>query len=243
MKIKKFNESNIEEEFVTNQEIEEFFYEWTDEEEGKLEIKEILIVEDKFNKSGRVIPYTTYIKNPSKTKKGKLVTLTIKKPNGVNLSSVSSMSNSFTDFKTLEKALNDIKRFYIHTGEKEINYQINNSYRGLELLFIVSGPIMLKTETKVEDIDSLLGELKDIFSTHFRNIDLRGNWLEIRIPKRRESEDPRWWSIFRNDDYIPQPNNIIEQKISNWKNKVREKGFDLDISGGDLQAVFKLKKL
>lgn len=238
MKIKRFNESNNEE-FVSIEDIEEFFYEWTDEELATLKIKDILILPDK-----RVIDKTPYVKNIDKVKNGKLVTLTLKeKPNGLNLGMVSGANVCFTNFKMLDKAINDIKRFYIHTGEPEVNYNLRNSYMGLELYFVTTGPNLSKEETSVKEIDELLGELKDIFRTSFRNITLRGNWLEIRIPQRRENEDPRSRvrRIFTDENYVPQTTQ--SQKIWDWKNKIREKGFDLDISGGDLQVVFKLKKL
>lgn len=242
MKIRKFNES-IEQiddqDIVSVQDIEDFFYEWTDEELGTLEIKDVLILPDK-----RVINKTPYIKNPENVRNGKLVKLSInEKPNGLSLSSVAGMSNCFTDFKLLNKAVNDIKRFYIQTKEPNINYSIENSFMGLELYFVVTGPKLTKEETSVKEIDELLNELKNIFKDKFRKIKLTGNWLEITVPRNRENEDPRYSvrRVFRDDNFIPQHGTML--KIYDWKNKIREKGFDLEISGGDLQAVFKLKKL
>ena len=238
MKIKKFNESNNED-FVSIEDIEEFFYDWTDEELGDLEIIDILVKSD-----NTAIPFTTYIKDTKGVRKCKLVKLSLKeKPDGILLSHFYSGAKAFTNFDILERIIKDIRRFYIHTGEENINFNIQNGYGGLEISFVVSGPMIQEEETTVSQIDELLGEFKDIFKKYFRNTTLKGNWLEIRVPANRWRDDPRGIVRRINDNPNYVPASRYGEDILRVINKIRDKGFQLQITGGDNQAVFKLKKL
>jgi hypothetical protein len=242
MRIKRFNESSDNSDFVTTQEIEQFFYDWTDEDLGTLEIKDILITPD-----NRAIPYTTYIKDPKKYKKAKLVIFTLnQKLDGIQIDSRlgGDLAKSFTEFETLEKILTDIRRFYIHTAEENINYKIVPHFTGIKIFFITSGPVMKDDESTVKEIDELLGELRDLFKRNFKNTKKTGSYVEIRIPEKRWREDPRRIlnTILNNPNYTAPPASY-EYNILTIINKIREKGYELVVSGGDNQVLLQLKKI
>ena len=96
-------------------------------------------------------------------------------------------------------------------------------------------------------------KLKEILKERgYKRINDKGNWLEIKTPKRGPSRygdqsfDLRDLvrKVLQNqitlDNVNPDDKNKIE--LINWKNKVTQDGFDIKISGGDHQAIFQLKR-
>ena len=76
----------------TNDEILEFFSGYYDENPDNFKIKDVLLHDNK-----EVVDVTPYLKNPSKYRKAKLVTVKVDKPNGPS-HGMSKFSTSLEDF-------------------------------------------------------------------------------------------------------------------------------------------------
>lgn len=239
MKILKFYENN-DNDGISNDHISEAFFDIIDDEGVSLTIKDILITNE-----NRAIKVTPYIKDINKVTKGKLVELTLKdKAKGINISSVSGgLSSCLTNFDILEDIIHRIKRFYQHTGE-EVNYQIVNNFKGLQIMFVTKGGRLKDEDSFVEEIDELLSELKNIYKEKFKyhRVTIKNNSLEIRLP-RSSREEPGWtMRKVMSGDYDHEHNRQSLQSLVQWRDKMREKGFDIEYGGGDNQTIFRLKR-
>ena len=138
MSIKSFSRFNESTDTVTfkntDGDIEDFFFDYIDKDPKSLTIKNGLVY------NGNFVPDTTYMKDTSKYRRAKLITLRVGKPDGIQI----DMGNCMTDIEMLSNTLQDIQRFYDLSGE-EVNYKINTSYMGLIVEFITLGD-MVKAE-------------------------------------------------------------------------------------------------
>ena len=242
--LRKFNESDNS--FKnTNEDIELFFTDYTDENPNALNIEDVLVnLETK-----RVINETPYMKDVSNFRRAKMITLKVSEADGLF---INSYGKCLTSFEMLDDIVADIKRFYVLSGE-EVNYTINMEFGKLVITFITLGDNIKPEESQVGKIDKYLSELKEILKGRgYKRINDKGNWLEIKTPKRGPSRygdqsfDLRDLvrKVLQNqitlDNVNPDDKNKIE--LINWKNKVTQDGFDIKISGGDHQAIFQLKR-
>ena len=248
--LKKFNESSEKFNF-SDRDIIEFFYDFTDEDPDCLTIKDVMIHDN------YVIAPTSYMKNPSKYKKAKLIQFTIGKsipfqrPHGI----INGTAACMTEFDKLKSAIEVIERFYKHIGE-EVNYTINNEFNGLVIKFIISGGEMEQSESFVKEIDEYLKELKEILNKRgYKRVTIKNNSVEVLTPKKGGGFHSRYGDVsidLREVVHKVQTGQVNLQNTTptdknkialiTWYNKVSASGFNLEISGGDHQALFKLNK-
>jgi hypothetical protein len=130
--IKKFNESLKVS--YSNEDIEEIFYDLTDNGAALLEIIDSYITKD-----NEVIKVTPYIKNPTKTRYCKLVKLILKNENNkdeIDLSIV-GMGIRTMSIELLEDITSRIKRFYTMLNNQEEKFIIKPDYMGINIYFVV----------------------------------------------------------------------------------------------------------
>jgi hypothetical protein len=230
MKIKRFNES-AETFKNTDEDIRLFFTDYTDDNLGTLDIQNALV------KDGIVGKMTPYVKDPKKVRKCKIVTLNIGTPKGLKLP---PNGNCMNDLETLENLILDIKRFYALSGE-EINYIINTDFMGLSVKFITLGEYLTDSDSKSEEIDKFLGELKEIFKEKGKRPSLKGNWLELKGDINYISD--YFWKITRGDwnrnHHLYAQSKFIG-KLIDWYDKVTEAGFTVKTSTNERQFVVRL---
>jgi len=137
--LRKFNEESESVTFKnTDQDIQLFFTDYSDENPNALTIKNGLVLKN--GNDARFVDDTAYMKDASKYRRAKLITLRVGKPDGIQL----KMGKCMTDLEMLSNTLLDIQRFYDLSGE-DINYTINTDYMGLTVEFITLGD-MVKSE-------------------------------------------------------------------------------------------------
>lgn len=236
--LKKFNESD--ESFKnTNQDIELFFTDYTDENPDALEIKDGLIYD------GRVIDPTTYMKDPSKYRKCKVITLEVGKTNGIN---TKNDGRCFTSFDILKNALADIERFYDLSGE-EVNFTINTEYDTLTITFVTLGDFMKSEDTSADKIDKYMLDLKDIFIKRYKKRSkISGNWLDVRFSKADAKNTIYGDGSFPFKDLISKvvDGTMIDTRHSDLidlKNRMESDGLKMKSGGGDNQLVVKIVKI
>ena len=240
--LKGFNESREEVKGFknTDDDIRMFFTDYTDENSDALTIKNGLVY------NGRFIDDTSYMKNPSKYRRAKLITLSVCDADGI---STPGMGKCITNIEVLQNLLDDIKRFYTLSGE-DINYSINTDYSGLEVQFIVLGDVPKAEESQLSKIDEYLKRVKEcIKKMGFKKQTISGNWLDIKFPKK---EDPQLGSsyhvkeklikigegIYTLDDFTDD----VDRELINIRNEAWEDGLKFSISSGDNQVVLRLLK-
>ena len=237
--IRRFNEN---ESFKTSDdEIREFFFDYTDERgPDSLKIENGLVYD------GQFITDTSYMKDPSKYRKAKLITLEVCDADGI---STKGMGKCLTNLDVLQNLIADIKRFYAISGE-EVNYSINTDYSGLEVKFITLGEFAKAEESQAEKIDGYLQRIKEcIKKKGFKRQTIRGNWLDMRFPakgggymgfafgvreKLSKIEDGRV--------NLDNTENEIDRELIKVRNEAWEDGLKFSLSGGDNQVVLKLVK-
>ena len=236
--LRRFNEN---ESFKTSDdEIREFFFDYTDENPNSLKIENGLVYD------GQFITDTTYMKDPSKYRKAKLITLEVCDANGI---STKGMGKCLTDLDVLQRLLEDIKRFYAISGE-DVNYSINTDYSGLEVKFITLGESAKAEESQADKIDGYLQRIKEcIKKKGFKRQTIGGNWLDMRFPakgggymgfafgvreKLSKIEDGRV--------NLDNTENEVDRELIKVRNEAWEDGLKFSLSGGDNQVVLKLVK-
>lgn len=238
MRIQRFNESH--ENNLSDQDIIDFFSEWSDDNPDSVRIEDIIINTSK----KEIYKPTTYLKDPTKIVKGKMVQLFISEPNGLSLSHVAmnvGMGSCMDNFDDLSKAIEYIKKFYTYAGDEDINYSIDNDFRGLYITFIIKGGQVESSDK--ETIDELLMELKALIKERYRNVVIKGNWVDVSHPKKNpEFENHSYQNFVRRIFAGEYDANERYSKWVEWKNKVINKGLTIDIKGGDYQSVFSLKR-
>lgn len=111
----RFNENH--EYILSNQDIIDFFSEWSDDNPNSVTITDIIINTDK----KEVYKPTTYLKDPTKIVKGKMVQLFISKPSGLSLSNMGIMWSCMDNFEDLSSAIEYILRNSIFMLEMRIS--------------------------------------------------------------------------------------------------------------------------
>jgi hypothetical protein len=239
--LKKFNESS--EESVTfkntDEDIQLFFTDYTDENPKALKITHGLVYDGEFKSD------TTYMKDTSKYRRAKLIELNVGKANGVRISSGKCM----TDLEMLSNTLLDIKRFYDLSGE-DVNYTINTDYMGLTVKFITLGDMIKPEESQSTKIDDYLKRIGDcIKKKGHKKQTINGNWLDMRFAKK--GGGPLGFDYAISDKLrkigegiLTHENttNEIDRELITIRNEAWEDGLKFNISGGDNQVVLKLVK-
>ena len=239
--LRKFNEAT--EETVTfkntDEDIELFFTDYTDENPNALKITNGLVYDGEFKSD------TAYMKDTSKYRRAKLIELNVGKANGVSISSGKCM----TDLEMLSNTLLDIKRFYDLSGE-DINYTINTNYMGLTVKFITLGDMIKPEEsqsTKIDDYLKRVGECIKKKGHKRQTID--GNWLDMRFAKKGGGPlgfdyaiSSKLRKIGSGELTFDMTADVIDREIITVRDEAWEDGLKFDISGGDNQVVLKLVK-
>ena len=236
--LRRFNEN---ESFKTSDdEIREFFFDYTDENPNSLKIENGLVYD------GRFITDTSYMKDPSEYRKAKLITLEVCDADGI---STKGMGKCLTNLDVLQNLIADIKRFYAISGE-DVNYSINTDYSGLEVKFITLGEFAKAEESQAEKIDGYLQRIKEcIKKKGFKRQTIRGNWLDMRFPAKGGGYmgfafGVREKLIKIEDGRVNLDNteNEIDRELIKVRNEAWEDGLKFSLSGGDNQVVLKLVK-
>lgn len=235
------NSKPIKESFKnTDEEILMFFIDYYDKGKNNFKIENVLLHDDK-----EVIKETPYLKNPSKYKKAKLVTVRVDEPDGP----LYNMSNFSTSLEILQNILSDLERFYDMANE-EVNYKIITDYMGIHIQFLVVGETLSDDSSKVKIVDDLLKEFKEMFKRRGFKPSTKGNWVEVKTSAKKSrsiygdySIDLRRIMNKINDGEITLQNLEREsyRDLVEWYNKVSSNGFLIDILGGDHQFVIRLK--
>lgn len=221
--------------------IRSYFTEYTDEDEDALTIVNGLVCNNKF------IEETLYMKDVSKYKRAKLITLKIRYKKGISI----GMDSCMTNLELLSNILSDIKRFYDFTDE-EINYTINANFNGLEVKFITTGEDIKEGESKYEKIDEYLSKIGElVFKLNLigfnKRYTFKDNWLEFK-----HKSSVKWESAYRLFDKLKNIgdgslniNNCADDiylQIINIRNSAWEDGLKFSPIGGDQQVILKLIK-
>jgi hypothetical protein len=233
--LKKYNES-IEKTFKNDDsDIKLFFTDYTDEDSNALTIKNGLVHD------GRFITDTPYMKDISKFRRAKLITLNVGKLDGLSI----GIDSCITDIDRLSDVLADIKRFYELSGE-EVNYTINTSHMGLVIKFITIGDEIKEDESKSSKIDGYLKRVGEcIKKKGHKRQSIKGNWLEMRFAKRGDYDfaiSSKLRKIGDGSVNLDNTTNEIDIETINIRNEAWEDGLKFNISGGDQQVILKLIK-
>ena len=238
--LRRFIESQEVREFDehTDLDIRQLFTDYTDENPDSLTIKNVVIVDN------HVKDVTPYMKDVSKYRKAKMVTLSLGKVDGISI----GMEKCLTSFDKLKDVLHEIERFYDLSEEKEINFNIGMDWKGLTITFIIMGGFAKQEESMVDKIDGYLTRIKEALnSMGHKRITIKGNWLDARFGRgskdysfgisrslRKISDGEMTLDNTERDYYI---------KMIEVRNEALEDGLKFDISGGDQQVVLKLVKI
>jgi hypothetical protein len=239
--LRKFNESS--EESVTfkntDEDIQLFFTDYTDENPKALTITNGLVYDGEFKSD------TTYMKDTSKYRRAKLIELNVGKADGINI----SMKKCMTDLETLSNVLLDIKKFYDLSGE-DINYTINTDYMGLSVKFITLGDMVKAEESQSTKIDDYLKRVGECIKKkgHKRQT-INGNWLDMRFAKKGGGPlgfdyavSNKLRKIGSGELTFDMTADVIDREIITVRDEAWEDGLKFNISGGDNQVVLKLVK-
>jgi hypothetical protein len=237
--LRKFNEAEEAVTFKnTDEDIQLFFTDYTDENPDALNIKNGLIYD------GRFVEDTTYMKDPSKYRRAKLITLRVGKTDGIQL----NMGKCLTDLEMLSNTLLDIQRFYDLSGE-DINYTINTGYMGLTVEFITLGDMIKPEESQIGKIDEYLKRIGEtIKKKGWKRQSIKGNWLEIKFTKAESNNyfpfgvSNKLGKIGRGELTFDMTADAVDRELITIRNEAWEDGLKFSISGGDQQVVVKLLK-
>lgn len=253
-KFKNFINENVNFNELTNSMINDFFSDLIDDDKADVSVKDCYVYknEKSDDSPGILVEITPYLKSPENYYKAKLITLEIfDKSKGIAIDG----KHSIQSLSILKDIISSIERFYkwLDLDPEDINYKIEKSYNSLDIKFVVKGEQLTQDVNYKEDIDKYLGELKDLVKRryNYRNINLKGNWLEIIFPRSNKDGD-YWWKVRLNrylrgnlnQEEVNSLRSISEsnKNIIDWIEKVRKDNFDISISGGDSQVIIKLKK-
>lgn len=239
--LKKFNETTEAKSFKnSDDDIRMFFTDYTDDKTGSLTIENGLVYD------GQFITDTTYMKDPSKYRRAKLITLDVCDADGI---STKGMGKCLTNLEVLQNLLSDIERFYSMSGE-EINYSINTDYSGLVVKFITLGDVPSAEESQAEKIDGYLQRVKEwIRKKGHKRQTINGNWLDMRFTKKGAPTMGYDYAVSQKlrkvgDGILTLDNttDANDRELITIRNEAWEDGLKFSISGGDNQVVLKLVK-
>lgn len=224
----------------TDEEILMFFTDYYDENPDNFKIENVLLYDNK-----EVRKVTPYLKDASKYKRAKIVTVKVDKPNGP----LHGMSNFSTSLDTLQNILSDLERFYDMAGE-EVNYKIINDYTGISIQFLVVGETVSDDESKVKLVDDLLKDFKELFKKRGFRPSIKGNWVEIKTSGKKSYSAYGDYSVDLRSIMNKIKNGQIDlqnlpresyRDLVEWFNKVTSNRLTIEVLGGDHQFVIKLK--
>lgn len=237
--LKKFNESEEIKFKNTDEDIQLFFTDYTDEDPNSLKITNGLVFNDKF------ISDTSYMKDTSKYRRAKLVELRVDKPDGISV----GMDKCLTNIDVLSNLLSDINRFYDMSGE-DVNYTISTDYMGLVIKFILLGDLVKPEESQSKKIDDYLTRVRDwVRKRGHKKQTINGNWLDMRF-KRGGGPLGFDYAISNKLRKVGEGeinlNNYTQEsdkELIEIRNEAWEDGLKFSVSGGDNQVVLKLVKI
>ena len=237
--LRKFNEAVEAVTFKnTDEDIQMFFTDYTDENPNALTIKNGLVYDGKF------VEDTSYIKDVSKYRRAKLITLRVGKTDGVQL----HMGKCLTDLEMLSNTLLDIQRFYDLSGE-DVNYTVNTNYMGLTVEFITLGDMIKPEESQISKIDEYLKRIGEcIKKKGFKRQSIKGNFLDISFTKADSRAyldhgvSNKLGKIGRGELTYDMTTDVVDRELITIRNEAWENGLKFYISGGDQQVVVKLVK-
>jgi hypothetical protein len=221
----------------TDADIRQLFTDYTDENPDSLVIKNVFVHD------GSVVPETAYMKDASKYRKAKMVTLSLGKVDGISLP---GMERCMTSFDKLREVLREIERFYDLSEEKEINFNIGMDWKGLIVTFIIMGGFAKQEESLAEKIDGYLNRIKEALnSMGHRRVTVKGNWLDARFAKKNDYSfgiSNKLHKIGRGEITLANADRDYYIKMVEVRNEAWEDGLKFEIGGGDQQVVLKLVK-
>ena len=238
--LKKFNEENNVREFdeYSDEDIKYLFTDYTDEDPDSLTIKNVLIY------NGSVVDETPYMKDVSKFRKAKVVTLALGKLDGISLPGMSGKCS--TSFDKLQKVMKEINRFYDLSEENEINFNIGMDWHGLTITFVLMGGYAKQDESMTDKIDGYLTRVKEwLKSMGHKRVTLKGNWLDARFAKKPDYAYGIADTLIRVGNGTMTLDNTEQERrrvLIEIRNEAWEDGLKFNISGGDQQVVLKLVK-
>ena len=239
--LKKFNEDNInirEFDEYSDDDIKLLFTDYTDEDPDSLTIKNVLIY------NGSVVEDTPYMKDVSKYRKAKVVTLALGKLDGISLPGMSGKCS--TSFDKLQKVMKEINRFYDLSEENEINFNIGMDWHGLTITFVLMGGYAKQDESMTDKIDGYLTRVKEwLKSMGHKRVTLKGNWLDARFAKKPDYAYGIADTLIKVGNGTMTLDNTEQERrrvLIEIRNEAWEDGLKFNISGGDQQVVLKLVK-
>lgn len=152
---------------------------------------------------------------------------------------------TLNSFDELEEAIAEIKKFYLRI-KIEPSYTLKVEWDEIKIYFYILGTkVNDKLLGRKSEIENYLRQIGELYKkrTGFRKISLKNpNWLEIIVPKSQHwSTEIAIRRFFRNiADGNYTPTNETDQKLVEIFDEIREKGYSVNISGGDLQIVVRL---
>ena len=237
--LKRFIESAVDvREFDehTDADIRQLFTDYTDQNPDSLQVKNVFIVDN------RVVAETAYMKDASKYRKAKMVTLSLGKLDGISI----EMDKCMTSFDKLRDVLREIERFYDLSEEKEINFNIGMDWKGLVVTFIIMGGFAKQEESLAGKIDGYLNRIKEALnSMGHKRITVKGNWLDARFSKKNDYSygiSDKLIKIGRGDITLANADRDYYIKMVEVRNEAWEDGLKFQLGGGDQQVVLKLVK-
>jgi len=236
--LRRFIESQDVREFDehTDADIRQLFTDYTDENPDSLTIKNVFIVD------GHVKEETAYMKDVSKFRKAKMVTLSLGKVDGINI----GMDKCMTSFDKLKDVLHEIERFYDLSEEKEINFNIGMDWKGLTVTFIIMGGFAKQDESMSDKIDGYLTRVKEwLRSLGHGRATLTGNFLDARFAKKGDyafGVSDTLYKIGQGTMNLDNTTSESRRALIEIRNEAWEDGLKFNIGGGDQQVVLKLVK-
>lgn len=236
--LRRFIESQEVREFDehTDADIRQLFTDYTDEDSDSLVIKNVFIVDN------HVKEETAYMKDASKYRKAKMVTLSLGKLDGINI----GMEKCLTSFDKIKDVIHEIERFYDLSEEKEINFNIGMDWKGLTITFIIMGGFAKQEESMSDKIDGYLTRVQDwLKSMGHKRVTLKGNWLDARFAKKPDYAtgiSDTFYRIGQGTMNLDNTDNERRRVLIEIRNEAWEDGLKFSLAGGDQQVVLKLVK-
>jgi len=153
---------------------------------------------------------------------------------------------TMNSFESLEESIAEIKQFYARI-KSEPSFYIDTKYDDLNIYFYILGDKVNQSQLdKKEEIKNYLSKIGELYkkATGLRRISLKNsNFLEILIPKKEGwlMENGVRNAIRRMADGNYVANTETRQQLVDIFDEIRQKGYRVEISGGDYQVVVKLK--
>ena len=236
--LRRFIESQEVREFDehTDADIRQLFTDHTDNNPDSLKIKNVLIVD------GHVKDETPYMKDVSKFRKAKMVTLYLGKVDGISI----GMDKCMTSFDKLKEVLHEIERFYGLSEENEINFNIGMDWKGLTVTFIIMGGFAKQEESMSDKIDVYLTRVKEwLKSLGHKRVTLTGNFLDARFAKKPDYAtgiSDTFYKVGQGTMNLDNTTSESRRALIEIRNEAWEDGLKFNIGGGDQQVVLKLVK-